>query len=59
LRQDHAQAFDLAHVLIDQVISPDRNMRSGMNRKNGKHFCDRIMFKPMIQGMLGCQAFAG
>jgi hypothetical protein len=27
LRPDHAQAFDLAHVLIDQVISPDRNMR--------------------------------
>ena len=29
LRQDHAQAFDLARVLIDQVISHDRLIRQG------------------------------
>jgi hypothetical protein len=26
LRQGHAQVFELAHVLIDQAIPPDRNM---------------------------------
>jgi hypothetical protein len=26
LRKGHAQALDLAHVLIDQAIPPDRNM---------------------------------
>ena len=31
LRQDHAQAFDLARVLIDQVISPGRNVRQDLS----------------------------
>jgi hypothetical protein len=26
LRQGHAQALNLAHILVDQAIPPDRNM---------------------------------
>ncbi len=40
LRQDHAQADVQAHVLTNQVVRPERNMRYGMDA-----FCYRALPK--------------
>ncbi|WP_395663566.1 hypothetical protein, partial [Aestuariivirga sp.] len=48
LRQDHAQAIDLARVLFGQVVPPGRNARWSMIAKSGNHFCGKIMLKQLI-----------
>jgi hypothetical protein len=43
--KDTLQVFELARILFDQVIPPDRKARESMSRKSGPAFPTRTCFK--------------